>query len=64
MRAYKHMHDSGMDMYVSLPILAAYLGHSDIIATERYVRIAIDAYPYLEDTIDKHLQEITKEAEE
>ena len=62
-RAYKHMHDSGMDMYVSLPVLSTYLGHSDIIATERYVRIAVDAYPYLEDSINKHLQEITKEAE-
>ena len=60
--AYKHMHDSGMDLYVSLPILAAYLGHSDITATERYVRIAVDAYPYIDDTIGKHLQEITKEA--
>lgn len=62
-KAYKHMHDSGMDMYVSLPILSAYLGHSDTTATERYVRIALDAYPDLEDTINKHLQEITKEVE-
>lgn len=59
-KSYKTMHDAGMDMYVSLPLLSAYLGHSDITATEKYVRLALDAYPCLVDTIDRHLLEITK----
>ena len=33
--AFKKMVDSGMDMYVALPILSAYLGHKTIYATEQ-----------------------------
>jgi integrase len=34
--AFKQMIDSGMDMYVALPILSTYLGHKTIYATEHY----------------------------
>lgn len=31
--------DEGNDLYVALPILSAYLGHSSIRATEKYIRL-------------------------
>ncbi len=43
--AFKRMADSGLDMYVALPVLSAYLGHDNVFATERYVRLAIKHFP-------------------
>lgn len=37
--SFKQMTDSGLDMYVALPILSTYLGHKTIFATEKYVRL-------------------------
>ena len=34
--SFKQMTDSGLDMYVALPILSTYLGHKTIFATEKY----------------------------
>lgn len=48
-KAFKQMIDSGLDMYVSLPILSTYLGHKTIFATERYVRLTMQIYPYIEE---------------
>jgi len=42
------MIDSGMDMYTALPILSAYLGHKSIYATEKYLRLTMSIYPYIE----------------
>ena len=39
--ALKKMQDSGYDLYYSLPILSAYLGHQGIRDTERYLRLPI-----------------------
>ncbi|MGP8322329.1 MAG: tyrosine-type recombinase/integrase [Methanosarcinaceae archaeon] len=44
-QALKKMHDNGMDIYCSLPILSTYLGHSSIEATERYVRLTQEVFP-------------------
>lgn len=52
-RAFKQMVDSGLDMYVALPILSAYLGHKTIFATERYVRLTMQVYPYIEEKFRK-----------
>lgn len=48
-RSFKQMIDSGMDMYVALPVLSTYLGHKTIYATERYVRLTMSLYPYIEE---------------
>jgi integrase len=45
----KRMIDSGLDMYVALPILSTYLGHKSIYATEQYVRLAMSMFPYIEE---------------
>lgn len=46
-RSFKQMVDQGMDMYVALPVLSTYLGHKTIYATERYVRLTMELYPYI-----------------
>lgn len=48
-RSFKQMIDSGMDMYTSLPILSTYLGHKSIYDTEKYLRLTISIYPYIEE---------------
>ena len=47
--AFKRMIDSGLDMYVALPILSKYLGHKSIYATEQYVRLVMSMFPYIEE---------------
>jgi integrase/recombinase XerD len=37
----------GVDLYVVLPILSAYVGHSSVRGTQRYVRLTAEAYPEL-----------------
>jgi len=36
---------AGEDVYVALPILAAYLGHDDIKITEKYLRLTAEVFP-------------------
>jgi integrase len=47
--SFKQLTDSGLDMYVALPILSAYLGHKTILATEHYVRLTLQLFPYFEE---------------
>lgn len=62
--SFKQLADSGMDMYVALPILSTYLGHKTILATERYVRLTMQIFPYIEEkfrpTVDKIFDAMTK----
>lgn len=37
--------ESGQDIYVTLPILMTYLGHSKISSTEYYLRLTADIFP-------------------
>ncbi|MDD4010169.1 MAG: tyrosine-type recombinase/integrase [Fermentimonas sp.] len=48
-KSFKRMIDSGMDMYASLPILSTYLGHKNIYDTEKYLRLTMSIYPYIEE---------------
>lgn len=56
--SFKQLTDSGMDMYVALPILSAYLGHKTIFATEKYVRLTMQLFPYIEEKFRKKVDEI------
>ena len=47
--SFKQLTDAGQDMYVALPILSAYLGHKTIFATEKYVRLTLQLFPYIEE---------------
>jgi integrase len=40
-----HMVAQGLDLYVALPILAAYLGHEKISTTNQYVRLTAEVFP-------------------
>jgi len=46
------MTESGTDLYCSLPILSAYLGHQSLEATNGYVRLTSDMYPGLLKDVD------------
>lgn len=37
----------GTDLYCALPVLSAYLGHTSVAATQHYVRLTVEAYPEL-----------------
>jgi len=56
--SFKQMVDSGLDMYVALPILSAYLGHKSIGATEQYVRLTMSMFPYIEDKFKDKLEKV------
>ena len=56
--SFKQMIDNGMDMYVALPILSTYLGHKTIMATERYLRLTVSMYPYIEKKFSRTLNEV------
>lgn len=47
--SFKQLTDAGQDMYVALPILSTYLGHKTIFATEKYVRLTMQLFPYIEE---------------
>lgn len=47
------MAESGMDLYVSLPILSNYLGHQSIGSTNHYVRLTASMFPDLVSDVDK-----------
>lgn len=38
----------GMDLYASLPLLSARLGHTSLSSTEQYVRLTVSMFPELE----------------
>lgn len=38
------MLDSGMDLYVAVPVLASYVGHVNLIDTERYIHLTEHGY--------------------
>ncbi|WP_409226868.1 tyrosine-type recombinase/integrase [Gudongella sp. SC589] len=56
--------DEGKDLYVALPILAAYLGHSGVKSTERYIRLTEDRLSTVTDSMQFHLPEIFPEVKE
>jgi len=63
-RSFKQMIDAGTDMYVALPILSTYLGHKTIFATERYVRLTMSIYPYIEEKFRSKIERVFGEGSE
>ena len=56
--SFKQLADSGLDMYVALPILSAYLGHKTIYATEHYVRLTMELFPYIEERFAEKINRV------
>ena len=48
MRALEKMDDEGMDIYCSLPLLCAFMGHQDIKSTEYYLRLTSHGHSLVE----------------
>lgn len=63
-RSFKQLIDSGMDMYTSLPILSTYLGHKNIYATEKYLRLTMSIYPYIEEKCRDQIESVFGSGEE
>ena len=42
--ALEKMIDEGQDVYCTLPILSAYMGHRGIESTEKYLRLTEESY--------------------
>jgi integrase len=61
--ALKSMNDSGMDLYVSLPILSTYVGHASITATQYYLRLTAELYPEIINQITGYCGRIIPELE-
>jgi integrase len=61
--SFKKMSDSGMDMYVALPVLSAYLGHKTIYATETYVKLCMSMFPYIEEKFKDTLEQVFGDGE-
>ena len=53
-----HMVKSSMDVYTAWPIISTLLGHHDIYSTEHYIRLALEVYPDLYQTIGDKLTTI------
>jgi len=41
----RQMSNAGIDLYCALPVLSAYIGHSSISATEKYLRLTEEFFP-------------------
>jgi len=52
-RALQKMADDGTDIYCALPMLSIFMGHSDIISTEYYLRLTGYAFPDVTGRMEK-----------
>ena len=41
------MHNKGMDIYCTLPFLSSFLGHKNIYASERYLKLSQECFKNL-----------------
>jgi len=57
----KKMSDAGIDMYCALPVLSAYLGHSGISSTERYLRLTEEFYPDVRGRVQMSVSQVYPE---
>ena len=56
--AFRKLSDSGVDMYVALPIISAYMGHKTIYATEQYLQLTLDHFPYLQEKMKDKMNRV------
>ncbi len=56
--------ERGLDPNAFIPLLSVYLGHKSLSATERYLRLTAEAYPYLTNEMDKIMNNIIPEVKD
>ena len=54
----------GVDLYVTLPILSVYVGHNNVGATQRYLRLTAEAYPELIEKVSRTCAYVITEVNE
>jgi integrase len=59
----KQMSDNGIDLYCALPVLSTYVGHTSIVATERYLRLTQDIFSDIELKMEELTNHIYPEVE-
>jgi integrase len=52
---------AGQDIYVCLPLLSKYLGHTKISSTEKYLRLTPEVYPEVTQTFEAHFGAVIPE---
>ena len=65
MHALKKLIDNGRDMYCSLPILSAFMGHKNVYDTEVYIHLTKEYYPDIlekSSVLDKEINNIISKA--
>ena len=53
--------EKGTDPNAFLPLISVYLGHKSLSATERYLRLTAEVYPYLTNEMNKIMNDIIPE---
>lgn len=53
--------ENGVDSNAFLPLLSVYLGHKTLSATERYLHLTAEAFPYLQKEMDRIMNDIIPE---
>lgn len=56
--------DDGNDLYTILPILSAYLGHSNITSTERYIRLTEERLSKVTDSMETKIPNLFPEVKD
>ena len=54
----KEKYEAGIDIYAFLPVLMKYMGHSNIISTEYYLRFTPDIYETVTNQVSKYFENI------
>ncbi|MFN5422343.1 MAG: tyrosine-type recombinase/integrase, partial [bacterium] len=57
----KRVVENGTDVYCALPILSTYLGHASVTATEHYVRLTAEAFPDIQNVLDRYCGHVIPE---
>lgn len=63
-RTLKQLVDQGADIYCALPVLATYVGHASVKATQGYVRLTMDLFPELIEKVSRECAHILPEVME
>ena len=60
-RTMNRLFDKGNDLYVTLPIISAYLGHANLDTTEKYIRLTEDRLSTISNSMQLHIPEVFPE---
>lgn len=62
-RSFRQAESRGNSLTDSVPFLSTYLGHKDIMETDRYLKFSYELYPDAHDTISDFIEDVFPEVE-